>query len=215
MRHEAIAARRTPLPSTRRGRRDHGSGGAEEVLYGRGFRGSLRLRAGGGGSASRHRIVRRRHRGSAPFVELRSGGSGDSPVRALPFAPDARGHSLRARVPRSAAQRAGTRSRRVLPKAGRPAGDRSERHASAGDTTMRYTLLQQILGDGGISVLFQPIYAMANGTASVFALEALARGPKDSNVESANVLFEYVRRKGKEVEVDRVCVDAVLTAAAT
>ena len=81
------------------------------------------------------------------------------------------------------------------------------------------TLLKQILAEGGLSVLFQPIYAVngRNGTStvSVFALEALARGPKGSNVESANVLFEYVRRKGKEAEVDRACVTAVLKAAAT
>lgn len=80
---------------------------------------------------------------------------------------------------------------------------------------MKYTLLEQILGNGGISVLFQPIYAMNNGSASVFALEALSRGPKGSNAETANVLFEYVRRKGKEVVVDRSCVAAVLAAAGT
>jgi EAL domain-containing protein (putative c-di-GMP-specific phosphodiesterase class I) len=80
---------------------------------------------------------------------------------------------------------------------------------------MRATLMQQILGEGGISVLFQPIYAVDGGRASVFALEALARGPKGSNVEPANVLFEYVRRKGKETEVDRTCVAAVLKAAAS
>ncbi len=80
---------------------------------------------------------------------------------------------------------------------------------------MKYTLIQQILGAGGLSVLFQPIYAVVDGTASVFALEALARGPKGSNVETADVLFEYVRRKGKEVEVDRACVAAILAAAAT
>jgi EAL domain-containing protein (putative c-di-GMP-specific phosphodiesterase class I) len=80
---------------------------------------------------------------------------------------------------------------------------------------MKYTLLEQIMGAGGISVLFQPIYAMNGGSASVFALEALARGPKGSNAETADVLFEYVRRKGKEVDVDRTCVAAVLAAAAT
>ena len=80
---------------------------------------------------------------------------------------------------------------------------------------MKYTLIQQILGQGGLSVLFQPIYAVVDGTASVFALEALARGPKGSNAEMANVLFEYVRRKGKEVEVDRACAAAILAAAAT
>ena len=75
---------------------------------------------------------------------------------------------------------------------------------------MKHTLLEQIMGAGGISVLFQPIYAMNGGSASVFALEALARGPKGSNAETADVLFEYVRRKGKEVDVDRTCVAAVL-----
>jgi EAL domain-containing protein (putative c-di-GMP-specific phosphodiesterase class I) len=80
---------------------------------------------------------------------------------------------------------------------------------------MRTTLIQQILGDGGISVLFQPIYALNGGAASVFALEALARGPKGSNAETANVLFEYVRRKGKEADVDRACVAAILAAAAS
>ena len=80
---------------------------------------------------------------------------------------------------------------------------------------MKYTLLQQILGEGGLSVLFQPIYAVVNGTASVYALEALARGPKGSNAETADVLFEYVRRKGKEAEVDRACVAAILASAAS
>jgi EAL domain-containing protein (putative c-di-GMP-specific phosphodiesterase class I) len=80
---------------------------------------------------------------------------------------------------------------------------------------MKHTLLHRILGEGGISVLFQPIYAMSDGMAAVFALEALSRGPKGSNVESANVLFEYVRRKGKEADVDRTCVTAVLKEAAS
>ena len=70
----------------------------------------------------------------------------------------------------------------------------------------RRTLLHDILGPGGLSILFQPIFEIAGGTPMLFALEALARGPKDSNVEPANVLFEYVRRKGKEVEVDRACL---------
>jgi len=70
----------------------------------------------------------------------------------------------------------------------------------------RRTLIHDILGPGGLTILFQPIFEIAGGEAMLFALEALARGPKDSNVESATVLFEYVRRKGKEVEVDRACI---------
>jgi len=70
----------------------------------------------------------------------------------------------------------------------------------------RRTLLHDILGPGGLTILFQPIFEIVGGEAMLFALEALARGPKDSNVECATVLFEYVRRKGKEVEVDRACI---------
>jgi EAL domain-containing protein (putative c-di-GMP-specific phosphodiesterase class I) len=63
----------------------------------------------------------------------------------------------------------------------------------------RRTLLHDILSPGGLTILFQPIFEIAGGETVLFALEALARGPKDSNVEPANVLFEYVRRKGKEI----------------
>jgi len=79
----------------------------------------------------------------------------------------------------------------------------------------RRTLLHDILGPGGLSILFQPIYEIAGNETILFALEALARGPKDSNVESANVLFEYVRRKGKEVEVDRACIAGAIASGST
>lgn len=39
-------------------------------------------------------------------------------------------------------------------------------------------------------------------------------GPGDSNFESPDVLFEFVRRKNEEVRVDRACVAAALDAAA-
>ena len=78
----------------------------------------------------------------------------------------------------------------------------------------RRTLLHDILGPGGLSILFQPIFEIAGGETVLFALEALARGPKDSNVEPANVLFEYVRRKGKEVEVDRACLARAIASGA-
>jgi len=78
----------------------------------------------------------------------------------------------------------------------------------------RRTLLHDILAPGGLTILFQPIFETPGETPMLFALEALARGPKDSNVEPANVLFEYVRRKGKEVEVDRACLARAIAAGA-
>ncbi|MEA2165691.1 MAG: hypothetical protein QOK37_3818 [Thermoanaerobaculia bacterium] len=78
----------------------------------------------------------------------------------------------------------------------------------------RHTLLHDILAPGGLSILFQPIFEIVDGEPLLFALEALARGPKGSNVECANVLFEYVRRKGKETEVDRACIARAVSAAA-
>jgi len=72
------------------------------------------------------------------------------------------------------------------------------------------TLLHDILAAGGISVVFQPVFEIRDGALRVFAIEALSRGPKGSNAERADVLFEYVRRKGKEADVDRACVRAAL-----
>jgi len=78
----------------------------------------------------------------------------------------------------------------------------------------RRTLLHDILGPGGLTILFQPIFEIVGKAPMLFALEALSRGPKDSNVESANVLFEYVRRKGREVEVDKACIARAIAAGA-
>ena len=79
----------------------------------------------------------------------------------------------------------------------------------------RATLIDEILGPGGLSILFQPIFEIVEGQPAVFALEALSRGPKGTNVEPADVLFEYVRLKGREVEVDQACVSAALRAASS
>lgn len=73
------------------------------------------------------------------------------------------------------------------------------------------TLLREILDHGGINVFYQPIFEMVDGKPVLFAVEALSRGPKGSNAERPDVLFEYVRRKAKEVEVDRACVKAILS----
>src|SRR5262245_37634509 len=77
------------------------------------------------------------------------------------------------------------------------------------------SLLDNILAPGGLSVLFQPIIAITKDGWKLHSLECLARGPKGSNAESADVLFEYVRRKGAEMLVDRLCIATALRAASS
>ena len=76
---------------------------------------------------------------------------------------------------------------------------------------MTGTLMSRILDQGGINVYYQPIFDVTGQKPVLFAVEALSRGPKGSNLERPEVLFEYVRRKAKEVEVDRACVQAILS----
>ncbi|HZS08157.1 MAG TPA: EAL domain-containing protein [Blastocatellia bacterium] len=71
-------------------------------------------------------------------------------------------------------------------------------------------LLDLILEPGALTVLFQPILEYGQGRWRLNALECLVRGPKGTNLETANVLFEYGRRKRAESLVDRACVAAIL-----
>jgi EAL domain-containing protein (putative c-di-GMP-specific phosphodiesterase class I) len=77
----------------------------------------------------------------------------------------------------------------------------------------RRSCLDSILEPGGLSVLFQPIVEGGPRTFATRAVEGLIRGPKGSNLESAGILFDYVRRKRGEARVDRACVAAVCRAA--
>jgi EAL domain-containing protein (putative c-di-GMP-specific phosphodiesterase class I) len=74
----------------------------------------------------------------------------------------------------------------------------------------KYCLLDRILEPGALRVLFQPILEYNEVGWHLHALECLVRGPKDTNLEPANVLFEYARRKRAESLVDRACVAAIL-----
>lgn len=78
---------------------------------------------------------------------------------------------------------------------------------------MSRTLLQEILAEGGLTTLFQPIFDVRGQEMCLFAVEALSRGPAGSNAERADVLFEYARRKGQELQVDRACTTTALRAA--
>ena len=75
------------------------------------------------------------------------------------------------------------------------------------------TLLDLILEPGRLSVVFQPIFEVGSTGPQLFALECLIRGPRGTNAERPNVLFEYVRRKRAEIAVDRACVATALAEA--
>jgi len=78
---------------------------------------------------------------------------------------------------------------------------------------MRKSLLETILEPGHLSVVFQPIFRLNGRLNQMHALEALVRGPQGTNFESAEVLFDYVRRKKAEPLVDRACLAAICAAA--
>jgi EAL domain-containing protein (putative c-di-GMP-specific phosphodiesterase class I) len=70
--------------------------------------------------------------------------------------------------------------------------------------------LDAILEPGGITSLYQPIMDIGAGV-TVAGFECLSRGPRNTNFESAKVLFEYVRLKREETLVDRACIASALT----
>jgi EAL domain-containing protein (putative c-di-GMP-specific phosphodiesterase class I) len=75
------------------------------------------------------------------------------------------------------------------------------------------TLLDEIVTPGGLTVRFQPVVEIRARDQVVRYEEGLVRGPAGTNVETADVLFSYVRRKHAMAQVDRLCVSAVLAAA--
>jgi EAL domain-containing protein (putative c-di-GMP-specific phosphodiesterase class I) len=74
-------------------------------------------------------------------------------------------------------------------------------------------LVQSWLKPGIVSVLFQPIVDLSGVRHQVVAVEALARGPKDSAFESPTALFGAARRAGLVGQLDRICIQAALSEA--
>lgn len=75
---------------------------------------------------------------------------------------------------------------------------------------MSRSLMDTVLESNAITTVFQPAFEMddsAEVAPAVHFLECLSRGPKGTNMESAGVLFEYARRKGREIALDLVCID--------
>lgn len=68
------------------------------------------------------------------------------------------------------------------------------------------TLIDEVLRPGGLHARFQPIVDISDGGTSVHAFECLVHGPAGTNLQRPDVLFEYVRRKVRQRDVDRACV---------
>ena len=76
------------------------------------------------------------------------------------------------------------------------------------------TKLDDLLVPGAIRIEFQPIVHVLDDRIDLYALEALARGPRGSSMERPDVLFEYARRKGEETRIDLICIAQAIAAAA-
>ncbi len=74
------------------------------------------------------------------------------------------------------------------------------------------THLQEIILRGMLQSVYQPIVDMASGT--IFGFEALARGPRDSSLESPTALFSVADEVELTFELDRACFRSALVGAA-
>ena len=79
----------------------------------------------------------------------------------------------------------------------------------------RASIIDSVLDSRAITSVFQPAFEMnesADHAPGSHFVECLSRGPKGTNMESAGVLFEYARRKGKEATLDRICIEEAFRA---
>lgn len=74
-------------------------------------------------------------------------------------------------------------------------------------------LAQSWLKPGLVTPLFQPIVDIAGVRHRIVAVEALARGPRGSAMETPGALFAAARRAGAVTQLDRLCIAAALDAA--
>lgn len=80
---------------------------------------------------------------------------------------------------------------------------------------MSESALNRILQPGAITPVYQPMFRVNGGEARIEGVECLSRGPRGTNFESAEVLFEYVRLKREESLVDRACIAAAFRGASS
>lgn len=74
------------------------------------------------------------------------------------------------------------------------------------------TFIEKLRAPGAVRIEFQPIVSIYDGAPKLYAVEALARGPRGTTLERADVLFEYARRKGEEARLDLICIAEIFAA---
>ena len=74
-------------------------------------------------------------------------------------------------------------------------------------------LIDELLQEGFLRMEFQPMYLCGGEAGRLFALEALARGPRASHFEQPSVLFDYIRFKHAEIAADHACIEAAIRSA--
>jgi len=73
------------------------------------------------------------------------------------------------------------------------------------------TFLQQIILSNGLNAVYQPIVHLESG--EIFGFEALARGPRQTSMESPAALFSVADEVGLTFELDRACFRTALRGA--
>lgn len=71
------------------------------------------------------------------------------------------------------------------------------------------SLLNQILEEGLITPLFQPIYDLTSG--HIYGYEALSRGPKDTELFAPDVLFPFAQAQGRLHELELLCRERAIS----
>jgi EAL domain-containing protein (putative c-di-GMP-specific phosphodiesterase class I) len=78
---------------------------------------------------------------------------------------------------------------------------------------MKKLLIDTLVDPHQLSVRFQPIFRIGDGDNQIHGVEGLIRGPRGTQFESAQILFDYVRRKREEKAVDHSCLAAICSEA--
>ena len=71
------------------------------------------------------------------------------------------------------------------------------------------TLLDQILEEGLITPLFQPIYDLTTG--HIYGYEALSRGPENTELFTPDVLFPFAQAQGRLHELELLCRERAIS----
>src|SRR5436305_6875069 len=197
------AARHEAAPHHRQRRNDHFR--AEAVLLAALLPRRRGQRARRGRGARRPHALRLGHRRPLAHRGWQHGGAGAPPLPPRALAGDA-GH--RAHRVRHAGRRARGHAPRCARRAGKTAAAaraRAGRRRASRSAAMK-RVLDRLREPGAIRVEFQPIVKVRPDHVELYAVEALARGPRGTSVERPEVLFEYARRKGVESDIDLICI---------